>query len=188
MQQRVGTAVPTSHNLGQSLRWPATVIVVTGSFYNPAEINNPKALWRGGNRRKSPMLTARGKNLIGCYGVFVWYSNWYAHWKCKWNGSCVDTKSFKAVVQYNYSQGHFFLLPHTLSHIKKSHQKPRWLQLKSRSWPAIKLCASMMMLMCGNDGCYKVQKLSFDFKGFLQELWTFKGSSPWPHAFPLNGL
>lgn len=40
----------------------------------------------------------------------------------------------------------------------KAHQKPWWLQLKSHSWLAIKLCASMMTIMSGNNGCNVCQR------------------------------
>lgn len=40
----------------------------------------------------------------------------------------------------------------------KAHQKHQWLQLKSHSWLAIKLCASMMMIMSGNNGCNACQR------------------------------
>lgn len=40
----------------------------------------------------------------------------------------------------------------------KAHQKPQWLQLISHSWLAIKLCASMMMIMLGNNGFNACQR------------------------------
>lgn len=54
----------------------------------------------------------------------------------------------------------------------KAYQKPWWLQLKSHSWLAIKLCASMMMIMSGNNGCNACQR------GNASDISTSKTTAP----------
>lgn len=79
------------------------------------------------------------------------------HSECEGNESCVDMcntlkgrfkktiilRQFFSTTVYSISNN---LLP------SKAHQTPLWLQLKSHRWIAIKLCASMMMIMSHNSG------------------------------------
>lgn len=73
--------------------------------------------------------------------------------------SCVDTwNTLKATLQYNYSQAIFFP---PVMHFK-STSKASVAELKSHSWLAIKLCASMMTIMLGNNGCNACQRGNTD--------------------------